>query len=122
MRGVDEDSDTRASRSPRPRDELLRTMEPALVHARAALDWLLHTQTGQLVALATVLFYVLAWWRIFSRVGYPGALALLMLVPPLAVLLWAFLALAPWPARRELAALRRVQRVVHQAERRRLIG
>lgn len=97
-------------------------MEPALVHARAALDWLLHTQTGQLVALATVLFYVLAWWRIFSRVGYPGALGLLMLVPPLAVLLWAFLALAPWPARRELAALRRVQRVVHQAERRRLSG
>jgi hypothetical protein len=97
-------------------------MEQALVSARAALDWVLHDQTGRMVALACVLFYVLAWWRIFARVGYPGALGVLMLVPPLAVLLWAFLALAPWPARRELAALRRVQRVVHQAERRRLSG
>jgi hypothetical protein len=97
-------------------------MEPLLAHARTALDWLLRTDNGRWVMVASVLFYVLAWWRIFSRVGYPGALAVLMLVPPLAVLLWAFLALAPWPARRELAALRRVQRVVHQAERRRWTG
>jgi hypothetical protein len=89
---------------------------------RAGFDWLVTTQTGRACALACVLFYLLIWWRILARAGFPGALTLLMLVPPIALGIWAFLAFAPWPARRELAALRKVQRVVHQAERRRLIA
>ena len=87
---------------------------------RACLDWLLATEMGHATALALVLFYLLAWWRILARIGYPGALAFLMLVPPFPLVVWAFLAFAPWPARRELAALRKVQRVVHDAERRKL--
>lgn len=97
-------------------------MEKNLEDLRAGTDWLLHTNTGRSCALGFLLFYLLVWWRILARAGYPGALAFLMLVPPLAVGLWAFLAFAPWPARRELAALRKVQRVVHQAEKRRLIA
>jgi len=84
---------------------------------RTAGTWLLHDSTGRLVGLGVVLAYVLGWSRIFARAGFPPALAWLMLLPPVALLLWLFLAFAPWPARRELRALRRVQRVVHQAER-----
>lgn len=87
---------------------------------RRASTWLLHDSTGRLVGLGLVLTYVLGWSRIFSRAGFPAALAWLMLLPPVALLLWLFLAFAPWPARRELRALRRVQRVVHQAEREKL--
>jgi hypothetical protein len=96
--------------------------ERGIEFLRAAFGWFLHTETGHAFGIVLVLGYLLGWWRIFSRAGYPGSLAILMLVPPLALALWAFLAFAPWPARRELAALRKVQRVVHQAERRRWIA
>lgn len=89
---------------------------------REALDWLVGTTTGRLSLLASALVYLLVWWRILSRAGFPGALALLMFMPVVNVGLWMFLAFAPWPARRELRALRKVQRVVQGAERRRLTG
>jgi hypothetical protein len=88
--------------------------------ARACLDWLLFTHTGRACAAGSLLFYVLVWWRILARAGFPGGLAFLMLVPPISLVVWVFLAFAPWPARRELRALRKVQRVMHQAEQRRL--
>lgn len=97
-------------------------MEKSLEFLRASGTWLLADPNGRLVALGLALVYLLAWWRILSRAGFPGALAVLMLVPPFALPIWLFLAFAPWPARRELAALRKVQRVVHQAERRRLVA
>ena len=97
-------------------------MERSLETVRACLDWLLHTGSGRACAAGSLLFYLLVWWRILARAGFPGGLAFLMFVPPLALAVWAFLAFAPWPARRELSALRKVQRVVHQAERRRLIA
>jgi hypothetical protein len=83
---------------------------------------MLTTGTGRATAASTALFYLLVWWRILARAGFPGGLAFLMLVPPLAFAVWAFLAFAPWPARRELTALRKVQRVMHETERRRLIA
>jgi len=86
------------------------------------IDWLLYDEIGQALSMVLLLFYLLGWWRIFSRAGFPGPLAILMLFPPLAMAIWAFFAFAPWPARRELTALRKVQRVVHQAERRKLIA
>lgn len=89
---------------------------------REALDWLVGTTTGRLSLVALALLYLLVWWRILSRAGFPGALALLMFMPVVNVGLWMFLAFAPWPARRELRALRKVQRVVQGAERRRLTG
>ena len=89
---------------------------------RSWLDWLIQTETGHALSIVCLLLYVLVWWRILARIGYPGPLAVLMLLPPIALVLWAYLAFAPWPVRRELTALRKVQRVVHQAERRRLIA
>jgi len=97
-------------------------MEWVLQVLRSVLEWTLRTEVGRASALAFSLFYVLVWWRILSRAGYPGALGLLMLIPPVGVGVWAFLAFAPWPARRELTALRKVQRVMHQTERRRLVA
>lgn len=96
--------------------------EKILQSLRPGLDWLLHSEGGHASGAVFVLFYLLAWWRIFTRAGFPGVLSVLMLVPPLALALWAFVAFAPWPARRELAAMRRVQRVVHQAEKRRMVA
>ena len=89
---------------------------------RATIDWLIYDQMGQALSMVLALFYLLGWWRIFSRAGFQGPLALLMLIPPLAFAMWAFFAFAPWPAKRELSALRKVQRVVHQAERRKLVA
>ena len=86
---------------------------------RTQLDAWLQRPDVWLIAAAVALGYLLVWWRIFARAGFPGALSFLMLTP-LAPLFWVFLALVPWPARRELRALRRVQRVVHEAEKRRL--
>lgn len=97
-------------------------MEKGIEILRATMTWFLDTEMGHACGVVLALSYLLGWWRIFSRAGYPGALAVLMLVPPLALALWAFLAFAPWPARRELRALRKVQRVVHEAERRRLVA
>lgn len=95
-------------------------MERGLEILRATFEWFAYTETGHAAGIVLALSYVLGWWRILTRAGFPGAMAILMLVPPLAVALWAFLAFAPWPSRRELTALRKVQRVVHQAEKRRL--
>lgn len=97
-------------------------MEQVIEAVRASLNWMLDTDMGRSCSLALLLFYFLVWWRILSRAGFPGPLAILMLVPPLALAIWTFLAFAPWPARRELTALRKVQRVVHQADKRRLIA
>lgn len=97
-------------------------MERVFELLRATIDWFTTTETGHALAAVLTLLYVLGWWRILSRAGFPGAMAILMLVPPLAVALWAFLAFAPWPSRRELTALRKVQRVVHQAEKRRPVA
>ena len=89
---------------------------------KAIVDWLLYDQVGHACSMVLLLFYLLGWWRIFSRAGFQGPLAILMLIPPLACAMWAFFAFAPWPAKRELNALRKVQRVVHQAERRKLVA
>ena len=55
------------------------------------------------VAIGAVIMLI-PQWRIFTRAGYPGALALLMLLPlvNLVVLLW--FAFADWPALRQARA------------------
>ncbi len=57
--------------------------------------------------IALLVFTVFIWWRIFAKAGYPGALALLMLVPLVNLGLLCVLAFAEWPIQRELAQLRR---------------
>lgn len=48
--------------------------------------------------VAVAIFFVVPFWRIFKRVGFKPAMALLALVPGgILVLLWV-IALAKWPA------------------------
>jgi len=96
------------------------TLDQFLEFLRNEIIWVTETQTGRLLALAALLVYLIVWMRILARAGFPLTLGFLMLIPPLAVGMWVFLAIAPWPARRELASLRKVQRVLHDAEQRRL--
>ncbi len=49
--------------------------------------------------LATVV--ILPFWMIFSKAGFPGALALLMLVPVINMVMIFYLAFADWPALRQ---------------------
>jgi hypothetical protein len=42
--------------------------------------------------------WVAAWWRIFARMGLPGILSLVMLVPPLNLIVLLMVAFGPeWP-------------------------
>ncbi|TLM97823.1 MAG: hypothetical protein FDZ75_03730 [Actinobacteria bacterium] len=68
---------------------------------------------GPLVMMVTTLFVVamlvvlaVAFWRLFSKTGHSGALALLMLVPfvNLGVMLW--FAFSTWPIEKELERLK----------------
>ncbi|MBM4020007.1 MAG: hypothetical protein FJ288_17080 [Planctomycetes bacterium] len=61
-----------------------------------------------LVVLALVVFAIICWWRIFSRAGYSGALALLLLVPFGELIMLCILAFGNWPALSELARLRQL--------------
>lgn len=42
-----------------------------------------------------------AFWRICSRLGFPGALGLLMFVPVANIILLFFIAFAEWPVLRD---------------------
>jgi len=42
--------------------------------------------------------WVLPFWFIFEKAGFPGALSLLMLIPPVQVVMVFVLAFTPWPA------------------------
>jgi len=67
------------------------------------------TQMGStgLIALAVVaLIFLIAWWCIFAKAGFPGALAFLMFIPLVNLIMLLILAFSPWPIRRQLNALR----------------
>jgi uncharacterized membrane protein YhaH (DUF805 family) len=62
-----------------------------------------------IIGLAVFVFYIFVWWKIFSKAGYSGALALLnlcVLIPfigwivPLVLTIW--FAFADWPVRKGL--------------------
>ena len=48
-----------------------------------------------------ILLTVLPFWKICTKAGFPGPLALLMLVPIANVILPFYLAFAEWPALRQ---------------------
>jgi hypothetical protein len=51
----------------------------------------------QMVVLLLAL-WVAAWWRIFNRLGLPGPLSIVMIVPPLNIVLLLMVAFGPeWP-------------------------
>jgi hypothetical protein len=60
-----------------------------------------------LIILLIGIVPLLAFWKIFSKAGYPGILGLTMLIPLVNVIMVLFLAFSEWPVLKELEALRR---------------
>lgn len=61
-----------------------------------AAEWLVI----MLIFPITMILPVIAFWRICSKAGFPGALGLLMLVPIANIILPLYIAFAQWPALR----------------------
>ncbi len=59
------------------------------------------------VILLVGILPTIAFWKIFTKAGYPGALWLLLLVPLVNLVMFFFLAFSEWPVLKELHALRR---------------
>ncbi|MDX1705382.1 hypothetical protein [Pseudidiomarina sp.] len=60
-----------------------------------------HTMFGGMGFLGMLLFGILLvvpFWRICQRIGYPGPLGLLALVPIANIILLYFIAFSPWRA------------------------
>ena len=55
-------------------------------------------------AIVGILLTVLPFWKICTKAGFPGPLALLMLVPIANIILPFYLAFAVWPALRQVGA------------------
>ena len=53
-----------------------------------------------LISTFTLILPVIAFWKICSKAGFPGALGLLMIVPIANIILPLYLAFADWPALR----------------------
>jgi len=65
-----------------------------------------HQLFGMVLGLIVVGLVVFAFWKLFQKAGFNGALGLLMLVPGVNLAAMLFLAFAEWPALRELEQLR----------------
>ena len=50
-----------------------------------------------IIIVIVTLAVVVAFWRIFAKAGFPGALSLLMFIPIVNVVMIFFLAFAEWP-------------------------
>ncbi len=59
-----------------------------------------------IIAIASIVFSVIVYWRIFSKAGFSGALSLLMFVPIANIVMICILAFAEWPIYQELNMLR----------------
>lgn len=55
-----------------------------------------------LIMIASIVFTLIIWWRIFSKAGYSGAMSLLMFVPIANLIILCVLAFGEWPILREL--------------------
>jgi uncharacterized membrane protein YhaH (DUF805 family) len=58
------------------------------------------TITQLLITVVILVVMLFPWWKIYSKAGYSGWLALLMFVPLVNIGMLFFLALADWPALR----------------------
>jgi hypothetical protein len=61
---------------------------------------------AEFVIIVLAVLWVWAYWRIFTKAGYPGAMGILMVIPLLNVIMLFFLAFSEWPVLKELNALR----------------
>lgn len=50
-----------------------------------------------LIVLLLALSYIVPFWKLFKRSGWPGAIGLLMIVPLLNIVLLWILAFKKWP-------------------------
>ena len=49
------------------------------------------------LGLILAIVQVLAWWRIFTRIGWPPPMAVFMAIPFVSVVALVYVALNPWP-------------------------
>ena len=54
------------------------------------------------VTIAAVVIWVVGWWKIFSRAGYPGLASVAMLIPVANIVAFLWLAFSPWPVQEQL--------------------
>ena len=59
-----------------------------------------------LISLAMAILFIVIWWRILKKVGWPSPLAFLMMVPLANTILPICLAFSKWPVLQELEELR----------------
>ena len=57
-----------------------------------------------LILVVVSAIVVLPYWKIFQKAGFPGALALTQIVPPLGLLVLFYVAFAEWPVHRDYSA------------------
>src|SRR6266480_6858866 len=67
------------------------------------------------ITLVSLVITIIAWWTIFSKAGYSGALSLLFFIPIANLIMFLVFAFGKWPVLRELEMLRQqVAALQHQ--------
>lgn len=90
-----------------------RLLDPELW--RRGAEWISDPTNAAIVG-GCALVWIVAWWAIFARAGFTGALSLLMLLPGINVIVFVLFAFGGWPVMRELRSLRRLETAVARAE------
>jgi len=57
-------------------------------------------------AFSLLIVVIIAWWRAFKKIGYPGWLSLFFLLPVLIPFILMWLGFHKWPTEKELKKLR----------------
>jgi hypothetical protein len=71
--------------------------------ASAAVAGVAHI-VGTLFGIALLIFHVVVYWRIASKAGYNGALALLVIIPLVNIVPMCMFAFSRWPLEERLDA------------------
>ena len=58
------------------------------------------------IGLCMSVVMIIPYWKIYTRTGQPGAMALLQLVPLVNIVMLYVLAFSEWPVEREMRAAR----------------
>jgi hypothetical protein len=66
--------------------------------------------TTELLILAMLGVFVVPFWKIFAKAGFPGALSLTQLIPILNVIVLFYVAFSEWPVQQQLNQLRQGSR------------
>ncbi len=59
-----------------------------------------------LMSLAMAILFIVIWWRILKKVGWPSPMAFLMLIPLANTIVPICLAFSKWPVHQELEELK----------------